>query len=75
MPIYEYVCGACKHEFERLVRSMTGHEDLQCPACQSNDVARKLSVFAARQGQSKTSCEPSPAACAQCCNPDRSCPL
>lgn len=43
MPIYEYACNKCGHEFETLVRSDTVPG---CPSCHSADLAKKLSVFA-----------------------------
>ncbi len=43
MPIYEYTCNRCAHEFETLVRSDTVPD---CPSCHSTDLAKKLSVFA-----------------------------
>jgi putative FmdB family regulatory protein len=43
MPIYEYACNKCGHEFETLVRSGTVPD---CPGCRSTDLAKKLSVFA-----------------------------
>jgi putative FmdB family regulatory protein len=43
MPIYEYSCHTCGHEFETLVRSGTVPD---CPSCRSTDLAKKLSVFA-----------------------------
>ncbi|MBZ4210409.1 MAG: zinc ribbon domain-containing protein [Rhodoferax sp.] len=43
MPIYEYACSACGHKFEALVRSGT---QPQCPACQSPELDKLLSVFA-----------------------------
>jgi putative FmdB family regulatory protein len=43
MPIYEYECRSCKHQFEALVR--TGHEP-SCPACASIDLERRISLFA-----------------------------
>jgi putative FmdB family regulatory protein len=41
MPIYEYVCTACRHEFELLVRHDT---QTACPACDSADVEKLLSL-------------------------------
>ena len=41
MPIYDYTCGACAHEFEALLRKQT--DDATCPACQSGDLKRQLS--------------------------------
>jgi putative FmdB family regulatory protein len=43
VPIYEYACSRCGREFETLVRSDTVPE---CPACGSQELAKKLSVFA-----------------------------
>jgi putative FmdB family regulatory protein len=43
MPLYEYVCRGCGHEFEALVRS----QDVPaCPSCKSTDLERLLSDFA-----------------------------
>ena len=39
MPIYEYCCEACGHEFEALVLRKTEPE---CPSCQSGDLKRLL---------------------------------
>ena len=41
MPIYEYECKACGHEFEQLIR--TGDVPA-CPSCKSQDLARLLSL-------------------------------
>jgi putative FmdB family regulatory protein len=47
MPIHEYECSACSHQFERLVMSTSAPvAPAQCPACQSTDLRRLLSVFA-----------------------------
>jgi putative FmdB family regulatory protein len=43
MPIYEYACRACHHQFERLVR--TG-DTPGCPSCGSQDLERLLSLAA-----------------------------
>jgi putative FmdB family regulatory protein len=44
MPIYEYVCRACSHEFELLV--MPASAAPACPSCDSHDLERLLSGFA-----------------------------
>jgi putative FmdB family regulatory protein len=44
MPIYEFECTACRSSFELLMRSDT---KLTCPACESDRIVRKLSLFAA----------------------------
>jgi putative FmdB family regulatory protein len=43
MPIYEYECRGCRHQFEQLVR--TG-DTPSCPSCQSQDLERLLSLAA-----------------------------
>ncbi len=43
MPIFEYICQECQHEFEALV---FGKDKAACPKCQSKKLAPQLSVFA-----------------------------
>jgi len=43
MPIYEYACKECSHEFEALVY---GSQKAACPKCSSKKLAPKLSTFA-----------------------------
>lgn len=43
MPIFEYICQKCNHEFEALV---LGKDKAACPKCQSKKLAPQLSVFA-----------------------------
>jgi putative FmdB family regulatory protein len=43
MPIFEYVCKECQHEFEALV---FGKQKAECPKCQSKKLEPQLSVFA-----------------------------
>jgi putative FmdB family regulatory protein len=43
MPLYEYVCKACKNEFEALVRSQDPAP--ACPSCKSGDLERVHSAF------------------------------
>ena len=47
MPIYEYVCQQCKHEFEALVRNSSSKPEDGCPKCHSSRLKRKLSTFSA----------------------------
>jgi len=44
MPIFEYECKQCHSPFELLVRADTR---VACPACDSEKVVKKLSLFAA----------------------------
>lgn len=43
MPIFEYACRACRHEFETLVR--TG-DTPACPKCAGTDLEKQLSLAA-----------------------------
>jgi putative FmdB family regulatory protein len=61
MPIFEYACRACGHQFETLVR---GAETPACERCASPALDKKLSVFAAQK-----STEAAPAACGTCGHP------
>jgi len=45
MPIFEYECRDCREAFELLVRSDTR---IACPACDSERVTKKLSVFSSQ---------------------------
>ncbi|MFO1396112.1 MAG: zinc ribbon domain-containing protein [Burkholderiales bacterium] len=65
MPIYEYACNGCGHEFETLVRTGTTPD---CPTCHSTDLAKKLSVFAAGKSESAQSALPGP--CGSCGHPN-----
>ena len=41
MPIYEYSCKACEHQFETLVRKA---DTPACAKCGSNDLERLISM-------------------------------
>jgi len=50
MPIYEYRCKACNHEYE-LIRSIAQmNQPGACPSCKSRRVERRLSMFAVASG-------------------------
>lgn len=46
MPLYEFHCKHCGTDTELLVRT-TGWKGLACPKCGADQLAKKLSVFAA----------------------------
>ena len=50
MPIYEYECRSCHHQFEAIVRSS---DTPGCPSCQSTDLERLISLFAVDSGESR----------------------
>ena len=70
MPIFEYICQECQHEFEALV---FGRDKAACPKCQSKKLNPQLSVFAvsttamSAKGGASTSAPTS--ACGSCGDP------
>ncbi len=63
MPIYEYKCCGCGADFEKLV--MSSSTKIECPACKSEQVQKKLSVFG-MSGVEKPFAGTSSASCASC---------
>jgi putative FmdB family regulatory protein len=49
MPIFEYHCGKCGHDFEELV--FNRDEKVPCPKCRSRKVGKRMSSFS-RGGRS-----------------------
>src|SRR5437870_994814 len=43
MPLFEYECRACGHQFEYLTRA---GQSPACPTCQSAELQKRLSAFA-----------------------------
>lgn len=43
MPLYEYVCRKCEHQFEALV---SGDRAAACPKCESTKLEQMFSSFA-----------------------------
>ena len=67
MPLYEYACKECDHEFEALVR---GSDAPECPSCHSKELQRRLSVFAAHTANGgSTSAMSEVGACGHCGDP------
>jgi putative FmdB family regulatory protein len=67
MPLYEYACRECAHQFEALVR---GKETPRCPACHATSLERRLSVFSAHtSGAPDTSRLAAPGPCGTCGDP------
>lgn len=51
MPMYEYTCDSCQHDFEFLLR---GSEQATCPECSGAKLTKRISVPSApvmRNGQ------------------------
>jgi len=51
MPIFEYICQECRHQFEALVY---GKEKAECPKCHATKLEPQLSVFAVSAGSAKS---------------------
>ena len=74
MPIFEYKCGSCGNEFEKLVR--TSGPAAACPACESTNLNKKLSTFSAISKSafgavsSTAALDTLPAGCSTCGSPD-----
>ena len=68
MPIFEYICKECHHEFEALV---FGNDKAECPKCHGKKLEPQLSVFAV-SAKSGSASAPSPSAgpCGTCGSPD-----
>ncbi len=69
MPIFEYTCQQCHHEFESLV---FGRDKAACPKCQSKKLSPRLSVFAVSAkgaSGSSDSASASAGACGSCGDP------
>jgi putative FmdB family regulatory protein len=52
MPIFEFQCSECGQPFEELVRSANAIDEVVCPACQSANVKKKVSLFASKSSGS-----------------------
>jgi putative FmdB family regulatory protein len=57
MPLFEFACRSCGHQFETLV---FGNRRAECPKCSSADLEKLYSTFAA--GSSGGTSSKSPAA-------------
>ena len=49
MPIYEYTCQECKHDFvvTLSIKEMEAKPAVTCPDCKSGNVEKKYSAFTA----------------------------
>jgi len=65
MPIFEYLCKKCDHQFEALVY---GSDQAECPRCHSRKLTPQLSVFAVSAKASQATPAPT-GACGTCGDP------
>jgi putative FmdB family regulatory protein len=67
MPIFEYICKECHHQFEALVY---GKQKAVCPKCHATKLEPQLSVFAFSAKGSSTAAFPSSSSgCGSCGDP------
>jgi putative FmdB family regulatory protein len=66
MPIYEYVCEACRREFSLLRPMSEADTPAACEACGHARTKRKLSLFAAHTSEGKVIAGTSGPSCAGC---------
>ncbi len=59
MPLYEYRCGRCGHEFEDW-KSISQRDEAECPKCKSEKVERLVRSFGLIGGgrSGSSSCAP-----------------
>ncbi|RLB05799.1 MAG: zinc ribbon domain-containing protein [Deltaproteobacteria bacterium] len=55
MPLYEYRCRACGHNFETLRGLQERDEEVVCPKCGQKKAERLLSAFSSVKGGSSSS--------------------
>ncbi len=51
MPLYEYICSDCGHEFEKMMRFDQAGQRPPCPRCAGEDTRKKLSLFSSSGSQ------------------------
>jgi putative FmdB family regulatory protein len=66
MPIFEYVCQECSHDFEAIVY---GSQKAECPKCHSKKLEPQLSVFAVSAKSPASSRMPASGPCGSCGDP------
>lgn len=66
MPLFEYACRDCDHQFEALVRA---GETPECPSCHGSALERRLSVFAAHTTGSAGTTPMTAGPCGACGDP------
>lgn len=68
MPLYEYVCRDCDHDFEALV--FGADDEATCPQCESRKVEKQLSMPARPRTEAAslpTACDSSLPPCGPAC--------
>jgi putative FmdB family regulatory protein len=66
MPIFEYVCKECEHQFEAIV---LGSQTPKCPKCESRKLEQQLSRFAVGGGKAPAATKGEVGPCGSCGDP------
>jgi len=66
MPLYEYVCQECSHQFELIVHRSTVPV---CPRCETSHIEKQLSAFAVSGGEGNSEWEGGSGSCGTCGDP------
>jgi putative FmdB family regulatory protein len=66
MPIFEYICEECQHQFEAL---LFGRDKAKCPKCESKKLSSQLSVFATSAKGSASAPTSTGGGCGSCGDP------
>ena len=64
MPIYEYECQACGHEFEKLV--VSDSQEIVCPKCRDKKLKKLFSMFSGHSGGRSIGHDSGGRACGSC---------
>ena len=55
MPLYEYECKECGHQFEQLVSISNADKQQTCPKCGGKDTQKLFSAFSTKSSGSSSS--------------------
>lgn len=66
MPLYEFICNKCQHQFEALIRKSADEQELVCPKCDCKKVTKTFSTFATGGREKGPRGAPATSACGSC---------
>ncbi len=66
MPIYEYICKDCNHQFDTLRSMSDADKPTPCHKCNGEHTTRQLSVFFAQSGSRNIAMDSRNGGCASC---------
>lgn len=45
MPLYDFACSQCGHEYEALLKVDEPHDQLECPKCGAKGPKKRITAF------------------------------